>query len=326
LKQKQNEFRNFPQAKYRFDLQPWETPIRPVLELSASIIALLAMCSSPRLAVASDVCSNYARDLQYTRSSDPTPVELTIADDDHGAELSLRIPKTFVANVGNLTSGRQCQIALEVFWPDLSPAGPTEFSKRYTRDRPVGNMVDWRSLTIDVWLSPHIRPPWLVPALYCHEKSQNIEAADRPYGLRGFDDGIRWPRRRQADGSYRDLRDLTAYPLNQMNKFFFVDGPVQQMTRIDCTKGAARCTMEDTILGFEAKTFFNQDDLAHWRDYQTVVREFIASHTANAASARTSPDPGVYAKPAAAFIACMREMLEIAGPQSQIPTLPVREK
>lgn len=305
---------------------PVTAPLRAMMHRrgrALTFAALLVVCgfSIAWLFDNLDPCTNYRGALQYTRSPDETPVDLAIRDPQTSAALTLRIPKTFVSNVGNLSSGNQCRIGLETFWPSMSPAGPVDFSKRQVRDRETGDAVKWRPLTVMIGIEPKSHASWFVPGGYCHECTRNTEFAERPFGLRSFDDNRPWPRLRQSNGSYRNLQELTAPPLNRMNRFYFVDGPADQLASIDCTKGAVRCTLETGIHGFRATVMFNQDDLAHWRDYQMAARDLIERHTLRLVPAQKSLEAGVAFNPPAALLACAREISEIAGPDSISPAL-----
>src|SRR5687767_5432345 len=142
-----------------------------------------------------DPCKNYGSALAYTRSSDPEPVELTLIDDRTLATLAIRIPKTFIANAGSLNSGTQCRIWIEMFWPSLSPAGPTDFNERRVRDRPIGDLIGWRPLTIGVRIEPRALHSWFATSRYCGDRMRLKELEERPFGLRALDEG-RWPSHR----------------------------------------------------------------------------------------------------------------------------------
>jgi hypothetical protein len=293
-----------------------------VIRVTFSAILWLTLTACGATA-SDDPCENYVSALAYTRSSDLEPVELTIIDERTSAKLTIKVPKTFVANSGNLTSGRQCQIALEVFWPDLSPAGPSDFKARHVRDRLIGNMLMPRPLTILVQIERREMAKWYATSGYCGERMKWKELEPRPFGLRALDDGSHWPKHIQADGTYRNMKDFASFPLDEADVFYFVDGAVSDMVRISCSRGAPRCQMETALGGFSSVIFFNQEDLPIWRELRSKVTELVDGYTISKLGSEDGPHANSFYNPDPRRIDCMREMLKISGKEGQLPTLDV---
>src|SRR5215217_1280167 len=214
--------------------------------IASTVVGLLAT----GCALADDPCADYRRVLSYSRTADPTPVTLVLDEEKTGAEIELRLPRSFTAIRGNLSDGRQCKISLELMWPALAPGGAVPDDRRRVRDRLIGDFPAWRALTIDVSIERKPALPWAIPGGYCSARERLTEMADRPFALRAFDDQVRWPRHRQLDGSYRPIQELLGYPLNSANVFYAVDeAKTEDMVRIHCSKGAPRCSLEGQFHG-----------------------------------------------------------------------------
>ena len=281
----------------------------------ATLLAALALLALGIAPAASDPCYNYARDLMYAPGRDTEVVTLILDEEKTRAEIELRIPRNFTASLGNHTSGRQCAISLELMWPSMAPAGLVPESQKRIRDRAIGDFAGWRSLTVQVNIRRSPTASWLVPAHYCTRRARFAELPDKPFKLRALDDGRKWPRHIQRDYAYRNMQELTSYPLNAANMFYFVDGDTEQMVRISCTKGAPRCQLHDSINGLETIIFLEADDLANWRTYRDEIRNFLAAHVVRHVPPASAPDPG---KRPPAVAECMREMEAIAGPKTQL--------
>jgi hypothetical protein len=258
---------------------------------------------------ADDPCANYHTALAYSRTADATPVTLSMIADKTGAEIEFRVPKNYTGNHGNLTSGRQCMIALEMSWPQMSAGGLLSDNERRVRDRMIGDVPAWRTLTIDVSIDHAPWEPWMTAAGYCGDRQRRAERDERPFGLRAFDDGIRWPSHRQADGSYRTMQELVSAPLREANRFYYVDDPdTEQMVDIHCSKGAPRCRLHGHFQGFRTTTFFNAEDLENWRNYRDAVRDFLNKHLVRSKPAQAMLDPGRHINPPSELVACMKDM------------------
>jgi|1185.fasta_scaffold88616_2 hypothetical protein len=259
-------------------------------------------------AFANDPCADYRRLLSYSRTADPTPVTLILDEEKTGAEIELQLPRSFTAIRGNLSDGRQCKISLELMWPELAPGGAVPDGRRRVRDRLLGDFPAWRALTIDVSIERKPALPWAVPGVYCRARERLTEMADRPFGLRAFDDRIRWPSHRQLDGSYRSMQELVGYPLNSANVFYAIDeAKVEDMVRIRCSKGAPRCGLESQFRDFRTTTLFNGEDLENWRRYRDAVRDFLEQHLIRSVPAQQFPEPGLSINPSPTRVACMRD-------------------
>jgi len=222
--------------------------------------------------------------------------------------LNCQLPRSFTAIRGNLSDGRQCKISLELMWPELAPGGAVPDGRRRVRDRLLGDFPAWRALTIDVSIERKPALPWAVPGVYCRARERLTEMADRPFGLRAFDDRIRWPSHRQLDGSYRSMQELVGYPLNSANVFYAIDeAKVEDMVRIRCSKGAPRCGLESQFRDFRTTTLFNGEDLENWRRYRDAVRDFLEQHLIRSVPAQQFPEPGLSINPSPTRVACMRD-------------------
>jgi hypothetical protein len=256
-----------------------------------------------------DPCANYRAALAYSRSSNADPVTLTMTEPKTGAEVEFTVARNFTAIHGNLSSGPQCRIGFELMWPQMTAGGLVPDNDKRVRDRMIGDTPAWRLLTIDVMVDRASWASWMVPAGYCGQRLRQSELAERPFGLRAFDDGRRWPKIRQADGSYRDMQELVSYPHAVANEFYYVDNDdTDRVVRISCSKGAPRCQLHGHFAGFNTVTFFNAEDLQNWRDYRDGVRSFLTSHLVRSVPAKTPPDPGLHSNPAPELVACMRDM------------------
>lgn len=264
-----------------------------------------------------DPCWNYRGVLQYARSSDSTVVSLKLVDKITEAAIELAVPRAFVRTLGNMSSGSQCAIHLQMFWPSMTSSGHVDEREARILAGKVGDRQLWKSLTIDVWISRDRRIESAVPAGYCYRRARRVELADRPFGLRGFDDGTLWPGYRDKDGTVRSGREYATYPLNKANEFFYIDRNIDDMIWIRCGQGAARCNLHDRFNGFATKTFFNADDLENWRNYRDTVRSWLKQHLVGVWPAEKAIESGLHVNPPSAYVACMREMEEIAGPRTQ---------
>jgi hypothetical protein len=275
----------------------------------ATLAIVLASAFALPARAADDPCADYRRTLAYSRTANPDPVTLTMTEPQTGTEVEFRIARNFTALQGNLSDGAQCGIGFELMWPQMRAGGLVPDKDKQVRDRMIGDMPAWRLLTIDVRVERSPWASWMVPAGYCGESVRRAELADRPFGLRAFDDEIRWPRQRQADGSYRDMQELMSYPLTVANQFYYVDDDnTGRMTRISCSKGAPRCQLHGHFAGFQTVTFFNGEDIANWRDYRDAVQTFLAAHLIRSGPANIPLDPGLHGNPPPALVACMRGM------------------
>jgi hypothetical protein len=275
-------------------------------------VALLVLAglllSSAGVLAADDPCADYRRVLSYSRTADPTPVTLILSDEKTKAEIELRLPRSYTAIRGNLEDGRQCQISLELTWPDLVPGGIVPDDRKRARDRVIGDFPTWRALTIDARIERAPALPWAVPGGYCDARERLAELEGRPFGLRAFDDQFPWPSHRQLDGSYRSMRELVRYPHNVANLFYAIDEPTgENMVRIHCSKGAPRCQLGSQFHGLRTTTFFNGEDLENWRLYRDAVRTFLERHLIRGIPPREMPEPGLHINPSPTRVACMRD-------------------
>jgi hypothetical protein len=287
------------------------------LSLLAVLLSFPAILAATTAAWADgDPCSNYRQALSYSRTKDATPVTLTLSEPKTGAEVEMRLPQNFTAVTGNLTEGAQCKLAFELLWPQMTAGGLLDDSGRRVKDRVIGDMPAWRSLTIDIGMMREAWAPWMVPARYCNERSRLGELTAMPFGLRALDDRIRWPKHRQADGSYRDMKELLSYPRNSADVFYYIHDDPDEMIRIYCPKGAPRCELQDHFRGFRTTTAFEGDDLVNWKVYRDAVRHFLATYTVRVTPPRVPADHGVHTNPSGALSACMWEMDKSIGAET----------
>lgn len=260
-----------------------------------------------------DPCSDYHRALAYSRTSDAAIATLMLREPKTGAEIELRLPRNFTSVYGNLSDGPQCKLAFELIWPQMTAGGLAQDNQKRVRDRMTGDVPAWRSLIIDVAVKRSPWAHWFVPSAYCHQRRSGTELTDRPYGLRAFDDGRAWPRHRQSDGSYRNIKELLPYPLNAANEFYLLAEDANEMIRISCSKGAPRCRLHDHFASFQTTTFFNAVEIANWKTYRDTVRQFLAAHTMRVTQPTTPVETGVHSSGQTPFGACMRELEPLVG-------------
>ena len=173
---------------------------------------LLVLWTTGSLRADQDPCANYGRALAYSRTSDASIATLALREPKTGAEIEIKLPRNFTAVYGNLTDGPQCKLAFELMWPQMTAGGLAEDDQKRVRDRMMGDVRVWRSLTIDVDVERSPWAHWFVPSAYCHQRRRGTELTDRPYGLRAFDDGLPWPLRRQSDGMLSQFKRATPVP------------------------------------------------------------------------------------------------------------------
>jgi hypothetical protein len=260
-----------------------------------------------------DPCVNYGRALAYSRTSDAAIATLALREPKTGAEIEIKLPRNFTGVYGNLTDGPQCQLAFELMWPQMTAGGLAQDDQKRVRDRTMGDAPVWRSLTIDVNVERRPWAHWFVPNAYCYERERGTELTDRPFGLRAFDDGHTWGAHRQSDGSYRNMKELLPYPLNEANQFYLLAEDASEMIRISCSKGAPRCELHDHFEGFLTTTFFNAEEIANWKTYRDAVRQFLAAHTVRITPPKTPVETGFHSDRQAPFGVCMRELKPIVG-------------
>lgn len=270
----------------------------------------------PLFAAQDDPCANYGRALAYSRTADASIATLVLLEPKTGAEIEIELPRNFVGIYGNLTDGPQCQLAFELMWPQMTAGGLAQDDQKRVRDRMMGDAPAWRTLTIDVIVKREPWANWFVPSEYCYRRRNSRELTDRPYELRALDDGFPWGSHRQSDGSYRTMKELLPYPLNEANHFYLLAENTSEMISISCSKGAPRCELHDNFAGFGTITFFNADDIANWRTYRDTVRQFLAAHTVRRTPPKTPVETGVHSDRNAPFGVCMRELGPIVGPDT----------
>lgn len=274
---------------------------------------LMLWTTRPLLADQEDPCANYGRVLAYSRTSDAATATLILHEPKTGAEIQMKVPRNFVAIYGNLTDGPQCQLAFELMWPQMTAGGLEKEDQKRTRDRMMGDFPVVRSLTIDVVVQRKPSAHWFVPNEYCFRRGNSRELKDRPYELRALDDGFGWGSHRQSDGSYRNMKELLPYPLNEANHFYFLSEDTSQMISIWCSKGAPRCQLQDNFAGFLTTTFFNAEDLADWKRYRDAVRQFLTAQTVRLTPPKAPIETGFHSDRKAPFAVCMRELGAIVG-------------
>jgi hypothetical protein len=260
-----------------------------------------------------DPCANYRRALAYSRTSDATIATLMLSEPKTGAEIEMKLPRNFTGIYGNLTDGPQCKLHFELMWPQMTAGGLAQDDQKRVRDRMMGDALVWRALTIDVTVERNPWAHWFVPSAYCHRRERGRELRDRPYGLRALDDGYPWASHRQNDGSYRNMRELLPYPLNDANNFYLLAEDASEMISISCSKGAPRCQLRDHFAGFLTTTFFNAEEIGHWKTYRDTVRQFLAAHTVRVTPPKTPVETGLHSDRGAPFGVCMRELEPIVG-------------
>jgi hypothetical protein len=274
---------------------------------------LLVLGTTGSLLADQDPCANYYRALAYSRTSDAAIATLTLREPKTGAEIEMKLPRNFTSVYGNLSDGPQCKLAFELMWPQMTAGGLVQDHQKRVRDRMMGDAPAWRSLKIDVSVERSPWAHWFVPSAYCHQRRSGTELADRPYGLRAFDDGRAWSRYRQSDGSYRNVKELLPYPLNAANEFYLLAEDPNEMIRISCSKGAPRCRLHDHFAGFQTTTFFSAEEIANWKTYRDTVRQFLAAHTVRVVPPKTPVETGSHSSGQTPFGLCMRELEPIVG-------------
>jgi hypothetical protein len=276
-------------------------------------VFLVLWTAQPLLADQDDPCANYSRVLAYSRTSDAAMATLILHEPKTGAEIEMKVPRNFVGIYGNLTDGPQCQLAFELMWPQMTAGGLANNDQKWARDRMMGDAPVSRPLTIDVMVERQAWAHWFFPSEYCHQRVNSRELGDRPYELRALDDGFPWASRRQSDGSYRNMKELVPYPLNEANHFYFLSEDRSEMVSISCYKGVLRCEMRGGFAGFLTTTFFNAEDIANWRTYRDTVRQFLAAHTVRLIPPKTPVATGFHTDRKAPFGVCMRELGTFVG-------------
>jgi hypothetical protein len=251
--------------------------------------------------------------LAYSRTADAEIATLILREPKTGAEIEIKVPRNFVGIYGNLTDGSQCKLAFELMWPQMTAGGLAKDDQKWARDRMMGDVQVPRSLTIDVEVERKPWAHWSFPSDYCYRRRKSRELEDHPYELRALDDSRPWPAHRQSNGSYRNMKELLPYPLNEANHFYFLVEEQNQMVSIFCSKGARRCQLHDNFRGFLTTTFFNAEDIANWKTYRDAARKFLASHTVRFTQPETPVETGFHSDRNTPFGVCMRELGTIVG-------------
>jgi len=275
--------------------------------------AFLILWTTRPLVAQDDPYANYGRALAYSQTADAEIATLILREPKTGAEIEIKVPRNFVAIYGNLTDGPQCKLAFELMWPQMTAGGLAKDVQKWVRDRMMGDVQVSRSLTIDVMVEREPWAHWFFPSEYCYRRGKSRELGDHPYELRALDDGHPWPARRQSNGSYRNMKELLPYPLNEANHFYFLGEETSQMVSISCSKGALRCQLHDNFRGFLTTTFFNAEDIANWKTYRDTVRKFLGAHTVRFTPPETPVETGFHSGRKAPFGVCMRELGTIVG-------------